>query len=37
MKIYTDKGMFESCRYDDNETVLETGLCFECAIEAGLI
>lgn len=29
MKIYTDKGMIELCKYDDN-TVLQEGLCFEC-------
>ena len=38
MKIYTDKGMVEYCRYDDNLTVLEDlDLCFECAVWEGLI
>lgn len=37
MKIYTDKGLTEYCKYDDNQTVDKTGLCFECAIFEGLI
>lgn len=37
MIVYTDKGKFEYCKYDDNITVAETGLCFECAIFEGLI
>ena len=30
MKIYTDKGMVEYCKYCDDNTVLQEGLCFEC-------
>ena len=48
MKIYTDKGMVEYCRYDDNLTVRcfiedktnlheDLDLCFECAVWEGLI
>ena len=37
MKIYTDKGMIELCKYDDNQTVDETEYCFECLIMEGLI
>lgn len=36
MKIYTDKGLTEYCKYCDNCTVQE-GLCFDCLVMEGKI
>lgn len=37
MIVYTDKGKFEYCRYDDNTVLEGEGLCFDCLVMEGKI